>query len=316
MKRKVSRVAVGQQLVEQGVELVLVAQVEVGAGEIGQGGALIPEAPAAPFAAGGDPAVGDGDEPGLGPVGAFTGPARFFRPERVQAQEPPQFEGQPAIAVSARPAQGVLLPADLHCGDGIGRRCAIVGEEAQGLGLLGGGGADQQGLGPGGLLTVVEFAEIKERALAGVFGAGQADPLDHGEVTVCFAVFAAFGLAQTPATRRITRGRGRVARRWVFTTRMFGGGCGEKRWIGSEIRVADPRKKSNRAPSIERSAWLSLTLDWQGGAVHSFTDWNVKGLGMTGAAYNEPADRRSWKAMQQFLVELFGEPKAASPATK
>ena len=83
----------------------------------------------------------------------------------------------------------------MHRGDGIGRGRAIVGEEAQGLGLLRGGVADQQCLGPGGLLTVVEFAEIKERALDGVLGAGQADTLDHGEVAVFFAVFAAFGLA-------------------------------------------------------------------------------------------------------------------------
>lgn len=50
-------------------------------------------------------------------------------------------------------------------------------------------------------------------------------------------------------------------------------------------------------------------VDWQlvqyGGAVHSFTDWNLKESTMPGAQYNESADRRSWEAMRQFLGELF-----------
>jgi len=50
-------------------------------------------------------------------------------------------------------------------------------------------------------------------------------------------------------------------------------------------------------------------VDWQmisyGGAVHSFSDWNSKGPNSGGAAYNEPADRRSWEAMKQFFAEIF-----------
>jgi dienelactone hydrolase len=49
-------------------------------------------------------------------------------------------------------------------------------------------------------------------------------------------------------------------------------------------------------------------VDWQliqyGGAVHSFTDWNADGS-MKGAQYNEPADKRSWADLQQFLAECF-----------
>ncbi len=49
-------------------------------------------------------------------------------------------------------------------------------------------------------------------------------------------------------------------------------------------------------------------VDWQlvayGGAVHSFTDWNATGA-MAGAKYDARADRRSWRAMQDFLRELF-----------
>ena len=50
-------------------------------------------------------------------------------------------------------------------------------------------------------------------------------------------------------------------------------------------------------------------VDWQlisyGGAVHSFTQPMAGNDNSKGAAYNEPADRRSWEAMKQFLGELF-----------
>ena len=50
-------------------------------------------------------------------------------------------------------------------------------------------------------------------------------------------------------------------------------------------------------------------VDWQlhsyGGAVHTFTNWNLPTTGMP-AAYNEKADKRSWQSMQNFFAELFG----------
>ena len=49
--------------------------------------------------------------------------------------------------------------------------------------------------------------------------------------------------------------------------------------------------------------------DWQihayGGAGHGFTDASAKGMGRPGFGYEEKADRRSWRAMQDFLAELF-----------
>lgn len=49
--------------------------------------------------------------------------------------------------------------------------------------------------------------------------------------------------------------------------------------------------------------------DWQlvsyGGAVHSFTHWTAGSDNSKGAAYNEKADARSWKAMKGFFEELF-----------
>lgn len=50
-------------------------------------------------------------------------------------------------------------------------------------------------------------------------------------------------------------------------------------------------------------------VDWQlikyGGAVHSFTDWTAGDNNVSGAAYNEKADRRSWEDMKLFFAELF-----------
>ena len=50
-------------------------------------------------------------------------------------------------------------------------------------------------------------------------------------------------------------------------------------------------------------------VDWQvvsyGGAVPSFTNPAAGNDKTKGAAYNEKADRRSWKAMQQFFAEIF-----------
>ncbi len=50
-------------------------------------------------------------------------------------------------------------------------------------------------------------------------------------------------------------------------------------------------------------------VDWQfvsyGGAVHTFTNWNLPTTGLP-AAYNEKADKRSWVAMKDFFAEIFG----------
>jgi dienelactone hydrolase len=49
-------------------------------------------------------------------------------------------------------------------------------------------------------------------------------------------------------------------------------------------------------------------VDWQlvqyGGAVHSFTEKHAGDNNLAGAAYNEPADRRSWAEMCQFFREI------------
>ena len=51
-------------------------------------------------------------------------------------------------------------------------------------------------------------------------------------------------------------------------------------------------------------------VDWQmiyySDAVHSFTQPMAGDDNSRGAAYNEKADKRSWKAMKSFFAELFG----------
>jgi dienelactone hydrolase len=50
-------------------------------------------------------------------------------------------------------------------------------------------------------------------------------------------------------------------------------------------------------------------VDWQitfyGGAVHAFTQRDVDKFNMSGAKYNESADKRSWRAMRDFFAEIF-----------
>jgi dienelactone hydrolase len=50
-------------------------------------------------------------------------------------------------------------------------------------------------------------------------------------------------------------------------------------------------------------------VDWQlvayGGAVHSFTNPAAGNDNSKGAAYNKPADERSWSAMKSFFAEIF-----------
>ncbi len=52
-------------------------------------------------------------------------------------------------------------------------------------------------------------------------------------------------------------------------------------------------------------------VDWQvvqySGAVHAFTDQRAGSDNSKGAAYNETADRRSWRAMQDFFAETLGK---------
>jgi len=69
----------------------------------------------------------------------------------------------------------------------------------------------------------------------------------------------------------------------------------------------DPFQNPNDLAAFE-SEMRNAGVDWQiafyGGAVHAFTQPNP-GFVNAGAKYNEKADKRSWKAMQDFFAEIF-----------
>lgn len=71
-------------------------------------------------------------------------------------------------------------------------------------------------------------------------------------------------------------------------------------------------------PEKEVAAWRDAMqkakADWQmiyyANAVHAFTNPNADKAGIPGVAYDRNADTRSWRHMQDFFNEVFGEAKA------
>ena len=65
-----------------------------------------------------------------------------------------------------------------------------------------------------------------------------------------------------------------------------------------------------------KSELNSAHVDWQmlifSGAVHSFTQPMAGNDNARGAAYNEKADKRSWKAMQSFFDEVFAKDRSTN----
>ena len=55
-----------------------------------------------------------------------------------------------------------------------------------------------------------------------------------------------------------------------------------------------------------RAGKVDWRLNLYGGAGHSFTNPAVDARGMTGFAYHEPTDRRSWRAMLDLFDETMG----------
>jgi len=72
----------------------------------------------------------------------------------------------------------------------------------------------------------------------------------------------------------------------------------------------DPFQKPADLAAFEKEMRDSK-VDWQitfyGGAVHAFTQPDVDKLNLTGARYNESADKRSWQAMKNFFAEIFNQ---------
>ena len=72
----------------------------------------------------------------------------------------------------------------------------------------------------------------------------------------------------------------------------------------------DPYVKAQEVAAFQEEM-TNAGVDWYfvsyGNAVHSFTNPDAGTDPKKGAAYNEKADKRSWKAMKTFFKEIFGE---------
>jgi dienelactone hydrolase len=70
----------------------------------------------------------------------------------------------------------------------------------------------------------------------------------------------------------------------------------------------DPYVKADEVSAFQEEM-RNAKVDWQfvsyGNAVHSFTNPGAGNDNSKGAAYNEKADKRSWKAMKVFFAEIF-----------
>lgn len=70
----------------------------------------------------------------------------------------------------------------------------------------------------------------------------------------------------------------------------------------------DPYVKTDEVSAFQEEM-RNAKVDWQfvsyGNAVHSFTNPGAGNDNSKGAAYNEKADKRSWKAMKVFFAEIF-----------
>ena len=147
---------------------------------------------------------------------------------------------------------------------------------------------------------------LRERCRAGL-DALRAHPLvDPGKVAAigyCFGGCAVLELARSGADVR-----GVVSFHGLLSTPT----PEDARNIRGSVLVLngaeDPRVPPSDVEAIHKEM-RDAAVDWQlvhyGNAVHSFTDQGAGNNPAAGSAYNERADARSWKAMKDFLEEIF-----------
>jgi dienelactone hydrolase len=147
---------------------------------------------------------------------------------------------------------------------------------------------------------------LRERCRAGL-DALRAHPLvDPGKVAAigyCFGGCAVLELARSGADVR-----GVVSFHGLLSTPT----PEDARNIRGSVLVLngaeDPRVPPSDVEAIHKEM-RDAAVDWQlvhyGNAVHSFTDQGAGNYPAAGSAYNERADARSWKAMKDFLEEIF-----------
>jgi dienelactone hydrolase len=68
-----------------------------------------------------------------------------------------------------------------------------------------------------------------------------------------------------------------------------------------------PEETIQKVRAALEEAKVDYHMVYYSGAVHSFTVPGADKVGMKGIAYNEAADRRSWKEMQDLFAEVLGK---------
>src|ERR1017187_9522167 len=135
----------------------------------------------------------------LSPTHLLLARWQFPLPEPIQMQLPPPFASQPAVAERPRAPQLHFRQLDLNTIDDAGGNLAVFREQAQSGVALARFVEHLQALAPGGLLAVVDLAQVQHAALHHL-PAPQTPALLDAEIAMLFAVFASLVAAQEHAS--------------------------------------------------------------------------------------------------------------------
>ena len=149
---------------------------------------------------------------------------------------------------------------------------------------------------------------LRARAAAGLKQLAsfqEVDPKRLAAIGYCFGGTAALELARSGANQL-----GTVSFHGGLDTPVPADALKIKGKVLALHGADDPHVPADQVAAFQQEMRLAK-VDWQmiyyGGAVHSFTNPKSGNDPSKGVAYNEKADRRSWEAMKQFFVELFGK---------
>ena len=149
---------------------------------------------------------------------------------------------------------------------------------------------------------------IRARAAAGLDKLAsfeQVDPERLAVIGYCFGGTAALELARSGA-----RQLGTVSFHGGLDTPVPADALKIRGKILALHGADDPHVPAAQVAAFQQEMRFAK-VDWQmnyyGGAVHSFSNPKSGNDPAKGVAYNEKADRRSWEAMKQFFVEIFGK---------
>src|SRR5215831_13518298 len=199
------------------------------------------------------------------PTHPFAGLGQALLPELIQPQLMPQLAGQPAVAEHSRPPQ--FQPAQLyrHTVQRISRQFPVVREQAHGGVTFFVLDKYIQRSSPGGLLLVVDLAQVQNRPLHGLT-ASQPMILDDAEVAVVLAILSSVGAAQEHGKQQNARvlserkegrsslsgfPRTRVGAKGLGTYALAKGGRNCEGEVSREPSPAARRALGNRGPARE-----------------------------------------------------------------